>query len=107
MARREEKIEIYGLSTDGVAYAEAQGLANCWGAYAEECAGEYIMEVGFNNNSGYVYIALENGVSICSMLGRGVEFLVTDSESGEEYFFDGYDLAIDQLEAFWPPYDED
>lgn len=101
---RQEKIEIYGLSTDGVAYAEAQGLANCWGAYAEECAGEYIMEVGFNPNSGYVYIALENGVSICSMLGRGVEFLISDIMNGEEEFFDDYQEALDSAGRY---YEED
>ena len=101
---RQEKIEIYGLSTDGVAYAEAQGLANCWGAYAEECAGEYIMEVGFNPNSGYVYIALENGVSICSMLGRGVEFLISDIMNGEEEFFDDYQEALDSASRY---YEED
>lgn len=104
MARREEKIEIYGLSTDGVAYAEAKGLAQCWGAYAEECAAEYIMEVGFNSNSGYVYIALDNGVSICSMLGRGVEFLISDIMNGEEEFFDDYNEALDSANRY---YEED
>jgi len=103
MARREE-ITINGLSTDGVAYAEAQGLAQCWGAYAEECAGEYIMEVGFNANSGYVYIALDNGVSICSMLGRGVEFLISDIMNGEEEFFDDYNEALDSANRY---YEED
>ena len=51
------------------------------------------MEVGFNSRSGYVYIALENGISICSMLGRDVEYLVTDFETGEEFFFDEYSEA--------------
>lgn len=103
MARREEII-INGLSTDGVAYAEAQGLAICWETYANECAGEYIMEVGFNSNSGYVYIALENGVSICSMLGRGVEFLILDIMNGEEEFFDDYNEALDSASRY---YEED
>ena len=51
------------------------------------------MEVGFNENSGYVYIALENGISICSMLGQDVEYLVTDFEDGTEYFLDTYEEA--------------
>lgn len=84
-----ETIQINGLS-GSIAYCEAQGLSNVFGAYAEECAGEEIMEVGFNPNSGYVYIALENGVSICSSMGQGVEFLVTNFESGEETFFESY-----------------
>mgnify|MGYP007096790070 CR=1 FL=1 len=87
------QIEIYGLSTDGIAYCEAEGLSKVFAAYANECSGEYIMEVGFNPNSGYVYIALENEISICSMLGRDVEYLTTDFETGEEHFFDSYEEA--------------
>lgn len=86
-------IEIHGLSTDGIAYCEASGLSNVFAAYADNCAVESIMEVGFNPNSGYVYIALENGISICSMLGRGVEYLTADFETGEEHFFDTYSEA--------------
>lgn len=87
------QIEINGLSTDGIAYCEAEALSKVFAAYANDCAGEYIMEVGFNPNSGYVYIALDNGISICSMLGRDVEYLVTDFEDGEEHFFDSYEEA--------------
>lgn len=75
------------------AFCEAIGLSNVFKAYAEECSREDIMEVGFNSNSGYVYIALENGISICSMLGQRVEYLITDFETGEEFFFDNYTQA--------------
>lgn len=85
-------IEIYGLS-DSIAYCEAQGLVNCFSAYAEHCSGETIQQIGFNSFSGYVYIALENGIQICSMLGREVEYLVTNFEDGEEHFFDSYSDA--------------
>lgn len=84
-----QNFTVYGLSSDSIAYCEAQGLSLCFSAYAEHCTG-MSFEVGFNPNSGYVYIALENGVSICSMLGRDVEFLVTDFNDGHEYFFDSY-----------------
>lgn len=50
--------------------------------------------IGFNPNSGYVYITLENGISICSMLGNDVEYMVTNHNDGEELFFDNYDEAI-------------
>ena len=78
-------MKYYNL--DNLAYCEAKGLSKVFKSYAENMneAGE-IMQVGFNSNSGYVYIALENGISICSMLGREVEYLVTDFEDGEEYF---------------------
>lgn len=81
-----------------IAYSEAMGLSNCFKAYADYCGGEEIMEVGFNPNSGYVYIALENGISICSCLGREVEYLVLDFEDGEEFFFDSYKEAGEKAE---------
>lgn len=88
-------MEIHGL--DSIAFCEAKGLSICFEAYANNCPGEDIMQIGFNPNSGYVYIALENGVSICSMLGRDVEFLVTDFEDGQEFFFENYDEAINKI----------
>ena len=84
-----QNLTINGLS-DSIAYCEAKGLSLCLSAYADECSREGILAIGFNENSGYVYIALENGVSICSMLGREVEYLVSDLMNGEEYFFDSY-----------------
>jgi len=93
-------LEIHNVS-DSIAYCEAQGLAICFQAYADECAGESIMDVGFNPNSGYVYIALENGISICSMLGRGVEYLVTNFEDGEETFSESYNEAKEVLASMY------
>tara|TARA_R100000231_G_C5254560_1_gene143784 strand:+ start:236 stop:523 length:288 start_codon:yes stop_codon:yes gene_type:complete len=54
---------------------------------------------GFNKMSGYVYIALENGISICSCFGQEVEYLVTDFETGEEYFYETYEEALNKLET--------
>ena len=84
-------LQIHNL-TESINYCEAAGLAKCFEAYAENCAGEHIMGIGFNPNSGHVYIALENGVEICSMLGNKVEYLHTD-ENGLETFFDEYKQA--------------
>lgn len=75
-----------------LAYLEAKGLAKCYKAYAEYLAGEDILEVGFNENSGYVYIALESvALSIGSHLGKDVEFIYTDFETGEETFYDSFE----------------
>jgi hypothetical protein len=93
---RAKSIEIYGCG-ESIAFCEAQGLSKCFQAYADNCAREYIMNIGFNPNSGYTYIALENGVQICSMLGRDVEYLITNFEDGEETFYDEYELAISKL----------
>ena len=92
-----KQLTIDGVN-ESIAYCEAKGLGKCFMAYAEIGA-EDIMAVGFNPNSGYTYIALENGVSICSMLGHDVEYLVTNFENGDESFFDDYSEALEALEA--------
>lgn len=92
-------MEIYNLE-NSIAYCEAKGLSLCFEAYADFAAREEIMETGFNQNSGYVYICLENGITICSAFGRPVEFLITDFETAEESFFDTYDEAQEAIKAF-------
>ena len=87
-------MEMHGFRSS-VAYKEAEGLSKVWAAYADECSGEWIESVGFNPNSGYVYISLENGIQICSCLGQDVEYLVTNFNTGEETFYDSYDEAYD------------
>ncbi len=66
-------------------------------AYKEFADGEYIEFSGFNTSSGYVYIALENGVQIISNFGQEVEFLVTDMDTGEEFFLDTYEQAEEKM----------
>ena len=80
------------------AYLEAKGLSKVWGAYAEECASEEIMEVGFNPNSGYVYIALENGIQICSSFGQSVEYITFDPTGENEMFFDNFQDIVEYLD---------
>ena len=67
-------------------------------AYKEAGSPE-IMEggIGMNMNSGYVYIALENGIQIASCFGQSADFLITDFESGDEFYFETYDEAADYL----------
>jgi hypothetical protein len=80
-----------------VAYLEAKGKAIIWNAYADNFAREDIMQEGFNPNSGYVYLALENGVTIASAFGQDVEFIVYDHETDEEMFFDSIDELNNHL----------
>jgi hypothetical protein len=91
--KNQNTITIHGFNQGSIAYCESMGLSKCFEAYAS--INEDIMEggIGFNCNSAYVYIALDNGVSICSMLGNDVEYLVTDFNDGQEYFFDTYEEA--------------
>jgi hypothetical protein len=58
---------------------------------------ECILETGFNSMSGYVYIALENGVQIVSNFGQDVEFIIYNYETENEYYFDTYDEALNSL----------
>lgn len=81
------------------AYLESIGKSKIWQAYADNFAGEEIMQEGFNPNSGYVYIALENGISICSLLGGNVEYLVSEYDNSEELFFNSYE----ELENYLNP----
>ena len=82
---------------DNPALLEARGLAKVWKAYSEDCPTEDIMEVGFNENSGYVYIALEHGITIASAFGQDVDYIVTDFDNGEEFFYDTYEDAEQKL----------
>ena len=81
---------------DSIGFCEAQGLSKVFQAYADNCAGEDIMEggIGFNANSGYVYIALENGISIASSMGGDVVYIITNFDTGSEEFLDSYEEAI-------------
>ena len=80
-----------------IAYCEAKGLAKVFEAYAEYCAGEEIMEIGFNQYSGYVYIHLEIGISICSMLGQEVEYFTYNDENDDELLATTYYEAYENL----------
>ena len=93
-------IQINGL--ESFSFCETKGLAKCFNALAFTDL-PYIPDVmdggiGFNANSGYVYIALEDGITIASMLGRDVEYIVTDYNDGEEFFFDTYKEAETKLQ---------
>jgi hypothetical protein len=52
---------------------------------------------GFNNNSGYVYLALENGITIASCFGQSVDYIVTNYRNDEEQIFDTYKEALNFL----------
>jgi hypothetical protein len=72
-------------------YSDAKSKSIVWNAYAEYFAAEEIMDEGFNINSGYVYLALENGVTIASAFGQPVEFIVYDNDTEEEKFFSTFE----------------
>lgn len=79
---------------DTIAFCEAQGLSKVFKAYANNCTREEITEVGFNPHSGYVYIALENGIQIASILGEEAEYIITSWLTGKEAFLETYEDAL-------------
>jgi hypothetical protein len=83
--------------TNSFAYLDAKSKAKVWDAYAEHFANEEIMEENFNPRSGYVYIALENGIQIVSKSGKEAQFLIYDFETGEEMFFTEIEYLNDYL----------
>jgi len=72
-------------------YSDAMSKAKVWEAYAKHYGGEEIMEEGFNLNTGYVYLALDNGIAIASCFGQEVIYFVNDFETEEELEFDSYE----------------
>jgi hypothetical protein len=80
--------------------SDLESFYNVINAYKEIGSPEIMYEgVGFNQNSGYVYIALENGIQIASCFGQSVDYIVYDFNDGEEYFFDNYEEAEKLLET--------
>ena len=81
---------------NSLGYSDAKSKSIVWAAYAEYFAGEEIQEEGFNMNSGNVYIALENGVTIASAFGQAVDFYVYDFDNDDEFAFE----SIDELNEY-------
>jgi len=79
---------------NSIAQCEALGLSKVFKAYSIYAQRDEIESIGFNENSGYVYISLDCNVSICSCMGQDVEYLVTNFETGKEHFFDDFTEAI-------------
>lgn len=77
--------------TNSMAYLDAKSKSIVWNAYAEYFASEDIMEEGFNINSGVVYIALENGITICSSFGHDVFYVIYDNETDQDIEFSTLD----------------
>jgi hypothetical protein len=63
-------------------------------AHLKNAYNEEIMECGFNKQTGYVYIALENGIQIASCFGQNVEYIKYNYKTDEELFYDEYTEAL-------------
>ena len=83
--------------TTSLGYSDSISKSIVWRAYANYFAGEEIMEEGFNPNSGYVYIALENGITIASCFAQEVDFIVWDNDTDEEIILESYEELVYHL----------
>ena len=81
-----------------VSKREANALTTLFSVYAEsDLAGESIC-FGYNNWSGYYYIAFENiSLQIVLTSRSDVMFMTTDFETGEEEYFDTEEEAMEHL----------
>jgi hypothetical protein len=79
--------------------ADLHSFILCLQAYNERASirGEEIEHIGYNNQTGHVFIDLENSISIVSCFGRDVNYMTTNLESGEETFHDTYEQALDSV----------
>jgi len=84
---------------DKMGYLELESMYIVLRAYKKYANGEDIEFSGFNDKTGYVYIALSNGVQIISNFGQEVEFVVTNMHNGDEYFFENYNEALEYYNA--------
>ena len=81
------------LNTLGSSDLESlQIILNTYNEYYLICSND-IEDIGFNKSSGYVWLLLENGITILSCFGQSVEFMTIDSR-GNEIFYDTYYDAI-------------
>ena len=88
----QEKVFINSLGS-----SDLHSYTLCLEAYNDNARMEEIADIGFNTSSGYVYIALENGICIASCFGRPVEYIAINFEDGEETFHETYDQALNYI----------
>lgn len=75
---------------------ELQGFSKCVKSYHKHATMEPIISVGFNDNSGNIYISLENGITIYSSFGDDCQYMIIDDD-GDEKSFDDYDETLREL----------
>jgi hypothetical protein len=63
-------------------------------AHLQYAYNESIEGCGFNKNTGYVYIVLENGIQIASCFGQDVEYIKYNYKTDEELFYEEYTEAL-------------
>ena len=63
-------------------------------AHLKNAYNESVEGCGFNKQSGYVYIALENGIQIASCFGQPVDYIKYNYKIDEELFFETYEEAL-------------
>ena len=81
-----------------VSKREANALTTLFSVYAESSFVDEPMILGYNNWSGYYYIAFENISLQIVLTYRGdVMFMTTDFETGEEEYFDTEEEAMEHL----------
>lgn len=84
---------------NSLCYRDQQRFLNVYNEYLKLNDYPSIMDdwIWYNSNSWYVYIALENWITICEAF-NWIEFLITNFDNWEEYFFSTYEEAMKKQE---------
>jgi hypothetical protein len=77
--------------------SDMASLELCLTAYRENAFKEEVEDMGFNVNSGYVYLYLTNGICIASCFGQDVTYIRSNFETGEEDFYDEYYNCLHEI----------
>ena len=86
--------KIYNL--DKMSYIELGNLTKVLQSWKENAESEDIMEIGYNEKTGYVYISFEsNGVQIACRFNEDVKYLATDRDTGDEYWLTSWEDCVD------------
>jgi hypothetical protein len=101
-------MEIYNLPLEKMSYVEIKSLELVLKEYRSMPPSyDALLDetfVGYNSNSGYTYIALECGITLGCNDGNTVEYIVTDTDTGEEYFEEDINDALDRINSFEKSY---
>ena len=89
-------MEINGL-LHSLSLEQSNAFSKCFKAYASHFHDEDIFEIGLNKESGFAYISLENNITIYSILGKRVKYLVPDFDNGGEYVIRNHTSAINLI----------
>lgn len=85
---------------NSLCYWDQKRFWNIYNAFLELERAPNIETIWYNSSSWYVYISLDNWIIICEAF-NWVEFLVTNFEDWEEFFYGTYEETLEKLNSWF------